>query len=161
MNPMKTTLYILLLTAVLVSCSGYPDYTAIPLSQFTVRNELLPNQQLVQILRFSGAPDYNNKTEYYVHMIVVNKATGDTFNMLSIAPAGIQEDADKEMHFFAQNTPMYQNALSSLQQSGGVEPGKPIETVLVHNQYRSSVPNRFPTVIGILGTYTPGNTTQP
>jgi len=142
-----------ILTSVcLVACTNSIGYKTVPLNSFKIKNELLADKTLVKVLSFSGMPDNNPNTDYYIHMLIVSVATHDTFNFLSIATAGILEDPDKEMHYFSQNSDMYESVLNSLQSEQKDKIIEPIQVVKIDSDFEANIKNNYPTVIGLLGT---------
>jgi hypothetical protein len=135
-----------------LSCSKKDNFITIPLESFKIDNELLKNQELIQVLSFSGMPDLNPKLDYYAHMIIVAKETQDTFNLLTITTGNLLNDEDKEMNFIAQNSTLYSTVIESLKQEHKLTNYQPIKKVIIDEKFENDTKNNYPTVIGMLGT---------
>ena len=154
---MKHIFLCFLCSLLLLACSDKPVFVSIPLSAFEIRNDLLPDKQVVKVLSFSGMPDRNEKLDYYAHLLVVSAESKDTFNLLCVKPSEILKDADKEMHFLNQNSDFYQSILSGLRSEYKLSATDSISQVMVEEQFVANTKNQYPTVIGMLGTVTEGN----
>lgn len=132
--------------------SNKPTYVSIPFNTFNVQNESLENKQLVQVISFSGMPDDNPNMDYYIHMIVVCKATNDTFNLLSVGTFEFQDNPNNEKHFIAQNSMEYGLFMDPLYKAKGISQPAKIDKVIVDKEFENNTKNNYPTVIGALGT---------
>lgn len=149
-----TNLFLGLIFIFISACGGGNDFMKVPLSSFDIKNELLEDKSLVQVLSFSGMPDNNENFDYYIHMIIVSVDSKDTFNLLTIDPSMIIDDSDKQMHFFAQKSVIYQTMFEELKKTKKSEHKGEITEVALDKKFESDIHNNYPTVIGILGTLT-------
>jgi len=163
-NPMKTTtLYFLAgLLFLLTSCGNTYDYWDI--SKFKMDNTALADNEEIKLLYASGGPG-NNDMDHYLHLIVVSQKTGDTVNILTTADNGITaEDKDKVFHYFNQEndaTKISQMDPEKLKDIKNVDDIskialKKIDKVVRDPKFDYLADNHYPTVIGMIGTSTPG-----
>ena len=121
----------------------------------------LKDNEEIKLLYSSRAPDNNKDLDYYVHLIAVSQKTGDTVNILTTVENYLtNDDKDKIYNYFDQNniiTKVSQQDLSKIKNMESVDKAtkdipKKITKVARDPQFDHIADNRFPTVIGSIGT---------
>lgn len=152
-----------IITMLAISCSNNYDFWDI--SKFRMDNNALKDNEEIKLLYTSRGPDNNKKLEYYIHVIAVSQKTGDTVNILTTFDNGLEQgDKDKVYNFFDQNniaskiTHMNTDDIVQLKNVDDIENKQikvKISKVARDPNFDYLADNDFPTVIGVIGTYTP------
>lgn len=80
-NKVKKVFCIVVGLVLLLACKE-KTHTFRDLKEFSIDTTSIRDRELVQIIYFSGGPDYNEKKEYYYHYVVVTDSLHDTVNVL-------------------------------------------------------------------------------
>lgn len=161
---MKTApLYFLAaLLFLLTSCGSTYKYWDI--SKFKMDKNALADGEEIKLLYASGGPG-NNDLDHYLHLIAISQKTGDTVNILTTADNGLTaEDKDKIFNYFNEEndvTKISQMDLDKLQDIKNADDIdkielKKIDKVVRDPKFDYLANNHYPTVIGMIGTSTPG-----
>jgi hypothetical protein len=141
MTTLKKSLFAIFLLAC-AACSKY-SFDYIPVSGFDIDYEALKNRDTVEVIVYSGGPDYNKEKTYYYHYLVVSKSAGDTARVLSLNRYKLDGDSGRIKIFLASNSeePIDKMILQTL---GDAKP----ERVVYNAEYEFEVKAKHPTTIG-------------
>ena len=129
----------------LSSCNhGYKFWD---ISKFSIVDSALKDKEEIKLLYSSRGPDNNEDLKYYIQIVAVSQKTGDTVNILTTVNNGISmDDKNKVFNYFDQNnfvSKSIQNDTKKL---------KDITKVARDPKFDNIADNKFPTVIGTIGT---------
>lgn len=141
MNFLKKSCFIVLFLAC-ASCSSH-EFDYADLSDFEIDYNSLKNHDTVEVIAYSGGPDYNEKKTYYYHYIVVSKSTGDTVRVLDLSRHSFEKFGTKTKIFIAANSVGDADRLM-LKFSGEEKP----ERVVYNKEFPMEVKAKYPTTIG-------------
>lgn len=156
---MKILSFLTICSLFLISCNkGYKFWEV---SKFNIVDSALKDNEEIKLLYTSRGPGNNKDLEYYVHVIAVSQKTGDTVNILTPLDNGFSmDDLDKVYNYFDQNNLMTQVVLANPENlvdadkvnNAGTNLQKKITKVARDPQFDMIADNKFPTVIGSIGT---------
>jgi len=146
-----TTIFLILLS----SCSD--PYTYWDVSHFNMNENILAEQEKVTLIYSSRGPD-KAEVDFYIHLVVVSKESGDTVNILSpFSNRFTQKDADKVFKFSGKES----MALKAIQEIQNEDILKDVDLnnvsfvkydkVARDPKFDFIADNDFPTTIGIIG----------
>lgn len=94
---MKNLALIVLVFLVFAGCASNEGYEYVPLNSFKNDTSLIRNGCPVRLLAFSGGKENDQENVYYYQVLVLNKQSGDTINVLcpSFRIPNIKEPANK------------------------------------------------------------------
>jgi len=159
----KITIYFLVLLIFLMTSCG-SKYEFWEISKFKIDNNALEDKEEIKLLYTSRGPDNNKELKYYIHLIAVSQRTGDTINILTTADNGISmENKDKIFNFFNQDnvaTKIVQMDIDNLKDIKHIDDinkadMKKIDKVARDPKFDNIADNKYPTIIGSIGTFTP------
>lgn len=122
------------------------------ISEFKMDTAALHNGEPIQVVYFSGGPDFNQDREFLYHYIVISRETGDTVNVFSSGNFGLENDG--AMDFIR-----YEKYMDTV----GIKPGyknlwsTDIKKVVVNTENSVPTENHFKSIIGSLGKVTNTN----
>lgn len=156
---MKIVSILLLLGLFLTSCNeGYKFWN---ISKFNIIDTALKDNEEIKLLYSSRGPDNNKALEYYIQIVAVSQRTGDTVNILTTVDNGFSmDDKDKVFNYFDQNniaTKLIQMDPEKLKDIDNVNEAsknvpKNIKKVARDPKFDKIADNKYPTVIGSIGT---------
>lgn len=143
----------------LLSCNeGYKFWDV---SHFNLVDTAVKDNDEVKLLYSSRGPNSNGKLEYYIQIIAVLQKNGDTVNILTPVDNGFTiNDKDKVFNYFDQNNLAYKLILmnpdklsdfENIDEANNFVPKK-IKKVARDPKFDNLADNRYPTVIGSIGT---------
>lgn len=152
------TCIVALLLVLLAACGSKYEYW--PITKFNMDNSVLIDKEEVTLLYSSQGPDNNQDLEYYIHLIVISKMTGDTVNILTTLDNGLSmKDKDKVFLYFDEDNIM--TKISHMDKEaikGGMlaedidkMEKKRIDRVARDPAFDFIADNDYPTVIGTIG----------
>ncbi len=154
MKTIKMILPVLLLSA---SCSNSYKYWDI--NKFHLHPDILKNEDAVTILYSSRAPDYSPHN-YFIHLVVIAEATGDTVNILTTFNNYLNEEyAEKKYRFTSMESEMgklFRAGIDSVFAQDGTENTKRPDISVIRKVARDPkfdfiADNNYPAIIGWLG----------
>lgn len=153
-----------LFTFLIIACGKRYEFWDI--SKFRMDNTALEDNEPIKIIYTSRGPDFNNDLKYYIHLIAISQKTGDTVNILTTADNGFtMEEKDKVFNFFNQEnlvTKLSQLDLEKLKDINHISDInstelKEINKVARDPKFDYLADNKYPTIIGAIGTTTMKN----
>ncbi len=140
------------LTFLVTSCSGPYEYWDV--SQFNINESILDDQEDVTLIYSSGSPD-KSEVDFYVHLVVVSDASGDTVNILSpVSNRFTQNDLNTTFTFSDQHSAAVkaiQNLDNLKEENLNKVNFKEYSKVARDPKFDFIADNKFPTTIGMIG----------
>lgn len=146
----------IILAAFLASCQPkleFRDFNDFKISDFVETNDK------VELLYASGSPDNNPNLDYFIHLVAIHKASGDTINILTtFNRGGGSGDAKNIFKFYKQNSDegqkFYEKAhQKSIEKNNKLDAAKAlsnINKVVRDKRFDQIAKNNFPTVVGFI-----------
>jgi len=119
------------------------------ISKFNIVKTALLDNEPIKLLYSSRSPDNNENMEYFIHIVAISQKTGDTVNILTAIENGFSlEDKDNVFNYFDEN-----NIITKTIRADS-EKIKDITKVVRDPKYDNIADNKYPSVIGSIGTST-------
>lgn len=145
---MKKVLYFCLSIGLLVSCSDKFEKRSI--QEFQLDETIIKHGDSVEVIYCSGAPDFNQELDYYIHMIGVKMDTKDTFNLLTTSLFEVEKDHRYTQFISLEGKASLAADSVSLEVNDMLD--KQIDSVISNIKFQIYEENDFPTTIGFLGS---------
>jgi len=129
------------------------------ISKFNIDNNALTEYEEIKLLYSSRGLNYDQNNDYYIHIIAVSVASGDTVNILTPLKNGFKEnDKDKIFNFMSKDNvatiammEQFQSLNKSKQSNSGLNN---ISKVIRDPNFDYLADNDYPTIIGMIGVFT-------
>ncbi len=155
-------LYLFILISILIS--GCSNFNFKNINEFNIDKEALPMEDIVDVIYWSGAPNYNfkdKKSQFYCQYIVVSQTTHDTVRVFSTTIL-TNEQVKKPIEFISQFTTdsshklliliMYNlNTISQVKNVNDIATLPILDKVVSNKKYLDFESRNYKTTIGLLG----------
>jgi hypothetical protein len=160
---MRLFFLLIIVVITVAGCGVNGRYRFWDISKFNMVDTALVDGEPIKLFYTSQAPDNNTNKTYYIHIIAVSQKTGDTVNVLTTIDNGFSlANKDEVFNYF--NSDNIISKLGEMDNDGlqqfdtneikKIKPPK-VTKVARDPKHDYIADNKFPTVIGTIGKYTP------